>query len=181
MRIERFYVLAGFIHELVHQTVAENNFKVVNARLEATAAMTKVISDIDGVENKDPKIIKKFFSQLSTEYAKIEDVQGEDSEIMRTLDSIRDRMFALTSYNEAVAYYTTRKVVGKLGLSHTSTRLFNFAKERNDLTTKGISFLETIERKTGKNPIAFTIHNPPLSMEEIKDANKYLARIGWER
>lgn len=177
MRIERFYVLAGFVHELVHQTVAENNPRVTNARLEATADIAKVISSVEGVENKDPEIIKKFFSQLSTEYAKIEDVQGEDSEIMRTLDSIRDRMFALTSYNEAVAYYTTRKVLGKLGLSHTSTRLLNFVKERNDLTTKGIVFLETIERKTGKNPISFTIHNPPWSMEEIEDSNKYLESV----
>jgi len=176
MRIERFYVLGGFVHELVHQIVAENNPRVSNARLEATADIAKVISSIEGVENKDPEIIKIFFSQLSTEYAKIEDVQGEDSEIMRTLDSIRDRMFALTSYNESVAYYTTRKVVGKLGLSHTSTRLLNFAKERDDLTGKGIIFLETIERKTGKNPIAFTIHNPPRSMEEIEDPNKYLER-----
>jgi len=162
--IERFFILHSFVHEIIHQTIKENYPSVGNWHLNTVAEDAKMVLASLEPQNQS--------QEKQEDFAKLIKEIGAKKKLMH-------------AYNEGIAYRAGYEVLCQLHYSSSAAKEYKKAREDEkhyEDIPKGIKFLEAIERKTGgQNPITFTTKNPPQSMEELKDANKYLARIGWER
>ncbi len=147
-RIERFLVLNTFVHEQLHQTIKENIPEVANWSVDSIREQVKIHSELAG-----------------------------DEEAMEARwQIVRDGIDARQAFDEGIAYYAGYRVISKFGYSYKAMRQSTLLKEDEEqpLNSKGMAFLGYIEKKTGENPIKYTIKHPPLTMRHIDHPDEYL-------
>jgi hypothetical protein len=160
--VKKFLMLRTTTHELVHRVVEENNRHVGYAHLEGEANELKLLGRIAKAE-----VDEKDFAK-----SKI---------LHHAIKANRLQMNTLHSYNEAIAYYIGFLVMCELGYSTQEKYQFERTKISEPEIAKVINFFEAVQSTTHQNPVAFTIRNPPQSMQEIENHKAYLRRTrGWK-
>jgi hypothetical protein len=158
-RTERFVVLLCTAHEMMHEISAENNPELGYSNWTKNSEQLRILSQA-AKNMHDPSKVKNLIIELR-----------ENERLHHILDI----------YDETIAYHIGHLVLCKLGYEKESTYNLKRAMDESPELAKGIAFLEAIERTTHKNPVAFTIHNPPQNMQEIEDHKLYLRRTrGWK-
>ncbi len=149
-RIEKFINLSSFVHESIHKTVNENYPLIGDWVSNGFTEQAKTIAEFLKTGHKDEEPLNK------------------------SLNLISDTTGVLTAYNEGIAYYAGHKIVCKMGYLSHAMELLETVKQKYPHIAKGIAFLEYIEKKTGENPIKYTIKHPPQTMKHIEHPDEYL-------
>jgi hypothetical protein len=149
-RIEKFINVGFFIHESIHKTIDENYPLVGDFDSNGFTEQAKTIAEFLKTGSKD------------------------EGPLNKSLDLIGDTMRVLKAYNEGISYYAGHKIMCKMGYLSNALKLLESVKKTYPDIAKGIAFLGYIERKTGENPITYTIKHPPQSMEQIEHPDQYL-------